>query len=248
MYDRLDVLVLTALRGPSAVAQYAVPYNLVALSMFLPSVISIAYYPVLSRSLALNSTSPPQDFLVLVRWLLVASVPIALVLGLGGGELLSPIFGSRYARSSAVLAVLAAAPVITFQIYAFWYPIIATHREARVFWIRVIGIVLNLAANLALVPLWGAVGAAASWLLAEAFTAGAQIVVVHRLIFRLPVASLVRTPMLAAVAVALPTTLVAIFVYPLLAGAVGAVTWIGLMLALGYVSVDELAPAWRARR
>jgi O-antigen/teichoic acid export membrane protein len=244
-YDRLDVVMLSALRGPRAVAHYTVPYNLVALSAFIPSVVSLAFFPSVSRVLSAARDSAPAGFLFVVRLFLLLSVPLAIVVGFAGSDLLTLVFGHRYARSAHILAVMAATPVVTFQIYAFWYPVLAARQERRVFWIRLGGLALNLAANAVLIPLYGAIGAAVSWIAAETATALAQCLVVHRYVFPLPIRSLLARPAAAAAAAVLLAGLIS-RQSPLAGACLGAALYTGALLLWRYVRLRELAPVLHA--
>lgn len=245
IYSQVDVLMLTALRGPRAVAHYTVPYNLVIVTSFIPSAISLAFFPALTAALAKDRDKVPEGFLFVIRLFLFISVPISIFLGIAGSDLLSLIFGARYRSAGTVLVLMAPVPVIAFQIYAFWYPVLAAHEERRFLRIRVGGLALNIAMNAVLIPLYGAPGAAASWVVSELFTALAQVVVVQRRVFRIPSRALLTRPVVAAV-IATPVGVLTALASPILGAFVGAVLYVVILLFSGYIGIHELAPVLRA--
>src|SRR5262249_50982390 len=140
-------------------------------------------------------------FLFVVRAFLVISVPLAIVLAVSAPVVLPLLFGSRYTSSVHVLQILAATPIVAFQIYAFWYIVFAARRERVVLVFQIVGLLFNVVLNALLIPPFGPAGAAWSWLAAETLLAALQVYLVHRYLFPIPFRALLARPALAALVV-----------------------------------------------
>jgi O-antigen/teichoic acid export membrane protein len=222
-----------------------VAYNVIVLTAVVPSVVSAAYFPVLNRSVrqgGVDEASVP--FLFVVRVFLMISVPLAIVLAVSAPVVLPLVFGSRYASSVGVLQILAATPVVAFQIYASWYIIFAARRERRVLAFQIAGLLFNVMLNAALIPAFGAEGAAWSWLAAETLVAALQIYLVHRYLFPIPFRALLARPALCALVVT-PVAVVIGQRSPILGAALGGVACLAALLISGYIRTDELRPIAR---
>jgi O-antigen/teichoic acid export membrane protein len=241
VYDRLDVLMLSKL-GPAAdVAVYSVAYTAIRLTWLVPSLVTGAFFPLLTALLRENPREARASFFLLSRIFVFIGMPLSAALALGGTDLMTLLFGDRYERAGGVVAILAWTALMTFQTYLLWYGVLACHKERLVLYLQLAGLLLNAGANAVLIPRFGTQGAAIALVLSELWAVGAQAYVVHRYLFRFPLAQLLTKPLIATVLLA-PVIVAASFVSSLGAAAVAAVTVPSLLLALGYVSRDEWEP------
>jgi O-antigen/teichoic acid export membrane protein len=246
LYGRVDILMLSALDGADAVARYSVAYNVIVLTAVVPSVVSAAFFPVLNRAVrqgGVDEASTP--FFFVVRFFLLISVPLAIVLAVSAPVALPLVFGSQYSSSVNVLRILAATPVAAFQIYASWYIIFAARRERPVLAFQTVGLLFNVVLNALLIPSFGPAGAAWSWLAAETLVAALQIYLVHRYLFPIPYRTLLARPALAALVVT-PFAVLIGQRAPIVGAAIGGVVCTAALLASGYIRPDELRPLGRA--
>lgn len=167
IYFRSGTLMLKSLTGQDTlVGHYNAGYRLVESYMLFPTIITAPIYPVLARRLAAGQAVAdlvgPAARAVLLFTLLI-TVPLALFRGF----FTRLLFGAEFAPAADAvgLVVLAMIPVgLTFVYGAL---VAAAGRQARAnAWI-VGATLLNLALNAALIPLWGANGAAATTVLTE---------------------------------------------------------------------------------
>jgi O-antigen/teichoic acid export membrane protein len=241
VYDRVDVVMLSVLSTASKVAFYTVPYSLVRLSWLLPSVISAAFFPVLSRTLESNRAEGERLFFLVVRVFFFLSVPISLFLALSSPTLLPFVFGGAYSHSVAVLQIMAWTSVLGFQNYVFWYALLAAHKERAVLFIQIGGLAVNLAINALAIPVYGSTGAATALLVSDLFVIAGQAVLVHRSLFPIPFVDLLAKP----VGVALVVVPVAALIATRTAvggAAIGAVGYVAILLAVRYVTLEEWRP------
>jgi O-antigen/teichoic acid export membrane protein len=240
IYARLDILMLSKIKGADLVAIYTVPYSLVQNSWVLPQVVGAAYFPVLSHQLRTDRELARHSFFLIVRLFLVASLPVVLFLTVAGRSLLVAIFGDHYAASRGVLAILAWASLLGFQNYVLWYVILASHLERRVVRIMFVGLVFNAALNALLIPLFGPEGAASALVASDLLVILAQVHLVHREIFAVPWRKILVGPLLAGAVAAV--TVVAISPLGAIVAAIGgSLIYAVALLGLGYVTWEEWA-------
>jgi O-antigen/teichoic acid export membrane protein len=241
IYQRLDILMLSKIAGDKVVAIYTVPYSLVQMSWILPQVVGAAYFPLLNEELRTDRERARRSFFLVVRLFVVASLPVVLLLTVGGRPLLVGVFGEQYAASSGVLAILAWASLLGFQSYVLWYAILAGHLEGRVVRIMAVGLLVNAALNAVLIPRFGPEGAAAALLVSDLLVILAQVRLVHREIFRVPWGVLLVRPLLAGI----PTAAAVIALRPwggITAAIGGSLIYVGVLMALRYVTWEEWGP------
>jgi O-antigen/teichoic acid export membrane protein len=241
VYAWVDVVLLSVLSTASKVAFYTVPYGLVRLSWLVPSVVSAAFFPLLSQRLETDRDDAEYLFFLVVRAFLFLSVPIALVLALGSPTLLPFVFGDAYSHAVPVLQIMAWTSVFGFQNYILWYGVLVARKERAVFGVQVAGLVVNLAINAFAIPLYGATGAATSLIVSDLVVVAGQAVLVHRNLFPVPVFDLLKKPVVAAV-VAVPVAAFVATRTPLGGAAAGALGYAAILIALRYVTLEEWRP------
>jgi O-antigen/teichoic acid export membrane protein len=240
VYDRLDVLLLSRLASASAVAHYNVAYSVVTLSSFVPSIVAATFFPLLNTALQRDRERARSLFLLVVRLFLLISFPIAVLLSIAGGTLITFVFGARYHASGPVIAIMAWTLVLGFQNYVFWYAILAIRRERRVLAILVGGLAVNALMNVVLIPRFGPSGAAATLLVSDFVILASQVPLVHREVFVLPFRRLLLRPILgmaAALAVIVPL----VKTNAIGAAGAGVAVYTAVVLLSGYIRRDEWA-------
>lgn len=162
--DNLLIPPLVAGDGREALGLYNVAYKLFEPSLILPSVLLAVTFPLMSqaakrapgeaggmRALLLRQTLP-----LLLALGAVASLGLALL----AAPLISVLYGASYAASAPVLATLALACVPMFLNYGLTHALIAMDRPQLYAVFTLAALVLNVAANIMLIPALGIGGAA----------------------------------------------------------------------------------------
>jgi len=241
IYGRVALLMLSQLGDERDVALYNLPLTIVELTFLVPAAIATSFYPLLTRQLTDDRDDAASSMDLLLRLFLLGSVPIALVLALGGSDLITLVFGDRYADSGDVMAILAATIVANFFNYLAWYALLAGQRERRRVPAVMAGLALNVALGVVLIPDHGARGAAIALIVSDAFMVGWLLWVVHRQVVALRAGAVV----LRAVPAAVAATAVALLPLPgggLLKGLAASAAWISVLLATRYIRGEEWDP------
>jgi O-antigen/teichoic acid export membrane protein len=194
----LDKLLLGALASVSAVAWYAVP---VMVSQRLVAVVGNVASAFLPAASELHGASDRRRFDELyvraTKLVALLVLPLALVLVVDAEPLLRAWLGVEFARHSATpLRILAAAYAVNAfsTIPAVACDSVGRPRVTTAF--SVLSTALNLAVSVALIPAYGAVGAAIAVLVNSVLLVPVFLVYVHRRVLRTSVVPLLRRSLL----------------------------------------------------
>ena len=161
--SRGDVLILQAMTGPVEVGQYAAAVRISEILFFIPTAVMTAAFPGLLALRRAHGAASAQYRDALQKYYDAAfwiGVAVAVVLAAVGPLAIRLLFGPGFAESGTVLRIqLAALPfVFMAAVYSKW--IIAEGHLVASLVRHVAGAAVNIAANLALIPVLGIVGAA----------------------------------------------------------------------------------------
>ena len=241
VYERVDIVMVSKLDGAAAAAIYSIPLTIVQYTMVVPAIIGTAFFPLFANTLRADAPLARASFFLISRLFVFASAPIALVLAVGGGDIVTTLFGDSYRDSGDVLLILGWNVILGFQIFLLWYGLLAAHRERGMAVLMAAGLGLNVALNFALIPSFGPKGAAAALIASDAFVLVGQAVLLHRGVFKLPLAQVLVKPVVAG-ALVVPVVLALRPHSELLAGIAAALFFTMLLLASRYISRAEWEP------
>lgn len=161
--QRLDVLLLSAMRSPAEAAVYVAASRYLVVGQVIGNSFSLSIQPRISRHAVLGQTEALKGlFRTSTAWLVLTSWPLFLSMIVFGPVLMS-VFGSGYESGVPALVVLAIAMLFGTGVGPVDQVLIMTGRPMAVTVISVISLVVNIAVNLALIPVLGALGAAIAW-------------------------------------------------------------------------------------
>jgi O-antigen/teichoic acid export membrane protein len=155
-----DTILVGWLLDESLAGHYRVAAQVSMLVGFPVTAINLAVAPMLARDYALGDTvNLRRNTLRASRWALLAALPVALVLLIGGRPLLG-LFGGEFESVHVALVVLVLGWLATSLAGATGYLLIMTRHERLAAWIFTVAAVANVVANCLLIPGHGVLGAA----------------------------------------------------------------------------------------
>lgn len=174
--QRLDVLIISALRGPVEAAVYVAATRFLVLGQFIGNSFSLSVQPLIARHAARSDREAVRQlYSATTVWLVLVSWPLYLSMITLAPILLS-IFGDGYQDAAVVLQILAFAMMAATAIGPVDQVLIMSGRPTWVLANSVVALALNIVLNLLLVPGLGAVGGAIAWgtsiLISNAFPLG----------------------------------------------------------------------------
>jgi O-antigen/teichoic acid export membrane protein len=184
-YMRIDQIMLRELAGEREVGIYSAALPFSQAFHFVPTVICASLLPVLSRLYAENREQffgRLQQLFTVFAW---SAIALVVVLAAAAEGLVALLLGAAYAESARVLSLHAATNVFIFLGVAQGQWILNEQRSRLALLRTAVGALANVLANLALIPRYGAVGAALAAVLAQALAAVLSNSVLAPQIFRM---------------------------------------------------------------
>lgn len=239
LYLKLDGIMLGAFYGSTALGIYSAAYRPVEYFLLAGSVVVNPVFPLLSRAYGVNQ----RQFLSIYQHSFIALLaPVTALVALSvvfAPELLTLVFGSAYAASAGPYRVLIC--VLPLLYCNGWQALalLAANKQTRTMLVDLAGLVVNIAANLLLIPRFGPMGCAFAALATALVVSNAGNVVAQRttgaalpglLMLKLVLAGLAAGALMAGLRV-LP--------WPI-AAAIGVLAYLPLLFALRVVSLDQL--------
>jgi len=162
----IDTIMLGQLKSASEVGLYSAAQRVIQLLAVIPLFIGISLFPLMSRN-SDDITTINRIFEKTMVTVLAIGIPLAIGGLLVSDKLILLLFGTSFAQGGIVLGILMFVILADFP-YIILNNIITAKGLQRKFIIStIIGLVINIILNLYFIPLYGAVGAAISTLVAQ---------------------------------------------------------------------------------
>lgn len=181
IYSYVDSFTLNLVIGSAAVGIYAVAYKLTYAFQFLPLAFVGALYPAMSAE-AHDRVALKRTLLKAEWYVALLAAPIVFGLFSIAPELIHLVYGPAYALAIPTLQILVFVLIFIFMDFPMGSLMNATGKQHIKTAIMGVTMVINVIANLVLIPLLGIPGAACSALLCFAFMFIASFVAVRHLV------------------------------------------------------------------
>jgi O-antigen/teichoic acid export membrane protein len=239
-YAHIDSILLSVLKGNSAVGLYSVASKTMNAFVFIPSAFVAAIYPAMSEAYGVNKERLTELTHVSLRFLLMIGAPVAMGLFLLAEPFVS-LIGSDYIES--VLAVKLLIPSLAFMFLT--YPIgsflNATNRQTWQTAILGIGLVGNIALNIYLIPQYSFIGASIAWSLTNVLMFVIGLILVSRVVDILNARLLISVARILLAVLAMAGIVVATVNYFVLVPIVlGALVYGVILFVLREITINEI--------
>jgi O-antigen/teichoic acid export membrane protein len=166
LYFRIDVFFIERWQGLEAVGGYNAVFRLVEAMRLLPAAVMAVTFPMLVQA---TDTRLVQR---IGGALAIAGVVLAVIGALGSSVIVPLVYGRPYLYAAPTFAILSLALPLFFLNYALTHQVIGWDGQRAYLLIATLALVANVAANFALVPVEGMIGAAIATLLTEVVVTG----------------------------------------------------------------------------
>lgn len=158
---RIDRLMI----GYFSVVEDVAIYQAISQIVIVFMIIQMAFITILAPMIAdfLHSAQHQrlqQIYLMGNKWALYISLPFFALILIVPNEIISLLFGSKYAGNSTILIILAIAELFNLSTGAVSTIMFMSGRERPYLWISLIAFAINITLNILFIPLWGTTGAA----------------------------------------------------------------------------------------
>jgi O-antigen/teichoic acid export membrane protein len=161
LHFRIDMLLLAVIRPAAEVGLYAAAYKFVELSLLVIAAVTASIFPHMTRLVARGALRT-ADIQHTSDALLALGGGTAIVAFAHARHLVTLASGAKYAPAAPALQILAPAIGLSFLAVVFPSVLLAAQRERLLLLVNGVGFCVNLALNLALIPLFGYKAAAAT--------------------------------------------------------------------------------------
>jgi O-antigen/teichoic acid export membrane protein len=173
-------LIVVGYISVEAAAEYRTGSQLAGLLALGLAAMNTHYAPAMSTAYSKGNMQELQRLATTTaRVALALSTPLALILVLMGGPVLSLLYGPAYANAALPLAVLVIGQVINASTGPVGQLLMSTRNERPVLWTLLGAVVVNVVLSLLLIPAHGATGAAIATAASMAFWNTCLVVLVY---------------------------------------------------------------------
>jgi O-antigen/teichoic acid export membrane protein len=167
LYFRLDIVMLQLMTSDKVVGHYSAAYKLFEMSIIFPTSIMLVLFPTLVEEYHSNQLNFKISSKKAFGIFTLIGGSFAFILWGFSNEIILMIFGDKFYPSISILKVLSGAIFLFFLNYLLSNILITSGRETINTWNLVGATILNIVLNFALIPQYGAIGAAWSTLFCE---------------------------------------------------------------------------------
>lgn len=167
IYYRIDAVIVLRLAGAEEAGFYTGSVRLLDQARLIPSALLIPLAPLIVAQLARTSGVTASFDRLLLRLGMFGGVALGLTCIAAGRLAVAVLMGPRYEPVATLFILLSATLAFSIFAYAATSRAVALRRERGILRIGVAMLLLNVTLNLALVPSFGATGAAVSTLVTE---------------------------------------------------------------------------------
>jgi O-antigen/teichoic acid export membrane protein len=247
IYFRIDVLLLAAFRDSAEVGLYGAAVRLIQLSELVAAAIGISVFPLLVRFIEVDRSRAATLYQRAFDLLIAAATPLVVLMTIAATSVIVLISGDEYQEAGEALRLLAPFVLLSFVAGLSWRALIAYGEDWALLRLAVGILIINVALNLVVIPMYGFRGAAVTTVASELAALGASLVLLkrrHRLLPSLRY-GLVVLPAAALMAVVLVAAPGGILVRASLAGAAYVAALLLLPGTVRGIAVGSLLPTAR---
>jgi O-antigen/teichoic acid export membrane protein len=160
VYFKIDVLMLSFLRGDAEVGFYSAAYRITDALVFLPAAFTTSTFPLMSKYFKDSFDSFSFAYARTFKYLFAAGLLIAVLVTFASEKIILTFYGPEYQNSVIALQILIWATAITFISVLISSTCVSSGNQQIISKTAILASLLNVILNLILIPSTGYVGAA----------------------------------------------------------------------------------------
>ncbi|MDP2727008.1 MAG: polysaccharide biosynthesis C-terminal domain-containing protein, partial [Dehalococcoidia bacterium] len=210
--------------------------------VIIPSLFTLAVFPILSRYADAGGGALLRAYTLSLRVLLLVAMPLTVGISLLAERIVLLFFGQDYAPAGAALLILIWFLPFSFINSLTQYVLIAVNQQRFLTFAFILGAAFNILANLALIPIYGYLGASVVSVLSEVILMVHILYAVWKHVGKVPLLEISWRPVVASMVMGV----VIWWLRPLNMGALvflGAVVYVGMLVVLRTFNQEDRALA-----
>lgn len=162
-----DILIISWMRTASDVGIYSSAIRVIQLLYIIPMVLQFSTLPVFSRLAKIDNERFRGAFERTLGLVFLASVPLSFGGAIVGTEIITLLFGDAYAAGGLSFRILMVSMIVDFSTVVVSSAIFAYDRQKSLIRTSIIAGLVNVVADLILIPTFGIAGSAVATLIAQ---------------------------------------------------------------------------------
>jgi O-antigen/teichoic acid export membrane protein len=183
-------IILSFFQGNEVVGWYNAAYRLVLMLLFVPNIVNVVIYPVMSRFYVSSHDSLLFVYKKYFKYMQIIAFPIGIGTTFLADRIILTIFGNGFTNSIIALKILIWTLVFTFSGSAFVNLLQSTNRQSVITRMSAISVVVNVLTNLLLIPKFSYVGSSIATVITEIVLVGGIVFVAYRSGYGIPLSDL----------------------------------------------------------
>ncbi len=155
LYFQIDTVLLMSMKGDVDTGIYQASFKLLTMSLIVPELIVGSSFPTLSRLFSINDKSWMDTNRLVLKILLIISIPLALIILVFPNNIISIIYTKKeYSNAASLLAVSGLILLVRYLAEPFAMCLTITNKQLIRTRVVIIATFINLILNLIFIPMW----------------------------------------------------------------------------------------------
>jgi len=167
IYYWTDSVMLSLMQGNEVVGWYNAAYRLILILLFIPSIINVSIFPIMSRFYVSSEDLLRFTYKKFFKYMAIIGIPLGVGVTLLANKIILLIFGAEYINSIIALQILVWSSVFIFLSSAFARLLESSNRQLTITKITAINALANVILNLILIPKFSYIGASIATVITE---------------------------------------------------------------------------------
>ena len=239
IYFNIDSVMLSLMIGNEAVGFYNAAYRLIFILLFIPTVLIISIFPLMSKHFESAKNILKMEYEKIFRYLFILALPIFIFGVLFADKIIIIIYGSNYTASIGALQILICVIPVIFITYLFGNLLGAINKQRLVAIITGASAIFNVILNILLIPKFSFFGASLATVLTEICVFIIMFSYISKFFHKISITNNVLKPLIGASILAI---LILIFNYInwILAFVLGIIIYIPILYMLNIVGNEDI--------
>jgi O-antigen/teichoic acid export membrane protein len=199
IYFRIDTVLLSLFQGEAAVGWYNASYKLIELLLFVPSVYTVAIFPVLSNYYSSSKENLELIYTKSYKYLFIVGIPIATTITVLAPEIILLLYQSGYTESILTLQILIWSIPLMFLSYTNAWIFISINKQNLLLKLTFVMMVANIILNLILIPQYSYLGAALATVITTLLGFPLEFYFLSKFICKIEIGKIMIKPVVASV-------------------------------------------------
>ena len=196
-YYRIDVVMLSAMKGDTPTGLYTAAYTLTEPLSIIPYAFMASLFPIMAISFKNSQEKLIKIYKQSFKYLLIIAVPVAIGATIIADKIIQLIYGSSFSGSASALQILIWSVMFVFLNYVLSYLLLSTNNQKLNAISVIICTIINIIMNYMLIPMFSYVGAAVATVVASALLSTINFYFVSTRLQPLPIHKIAAKPIIS---------------------------------------------------